>query len=193
MKTRKFVLTLLAVAFTVGAFATKIPKMNVVALDDAKALISAEIDPTQSSEISIVAEDGQMVYYKKSKASSGFKSIFDLSDLENGTYTVKIKTGTASATREVEVTNGQVDVKPMKTQIDPFFAYDGDLLKLSYLNFEGDNLTLIIYNGSTQVFESKLGTRFNIQQGYDVSDLVKGNYDVVLVGTNENYNYRISR
>lgn len=193
MKTKQFALLLLAVALTIGATATKIPKMNIVALDDSKAIIAAEIDPNESSEISIESENGRLVYYKLNKASAEFKSIFDLSQLDDGTYTVEIKTGKASAKRNIKVKDGVVAVTAMKTQIEPYFSCDGDLLKVSYLNFNQDDVSLLIYNGSKLVFQSGIGTEFNVQKGFDVSDLVKGDYEVVLAGTGEDYSYRISR
>ncbi len=193
MKTKQFAMMLLAVALTLGATATKIPKMNIVSLDDSRALITAETDSKVPSEISIATENGRIVYYKRSKAAAVFKSVFDLSKLENGIYTVKITTGNASAIREVKVNNGEVKVTAMKTQIEPYFACDGDLLKVSYLNFGGDDISLLIYNGSQLVFESGIGTQFNIQKGFDISRLVRGNYEVVLAGTSEDFNYRISR
>ncbi len=193
MKTKQFVLALLSLVLTISTGATKIPKMNILALDDSKALISAETDPTVSSEILIEAENGQTVYYKMSKASNVFKSIFDLSNLKDGTYTVKITTGAVSAKRSVEVRNGEFAVNDIKIQVEPYFTCDGNLLKVSYLNFDEDNVSLLIYNGSQLVFQSDLGQEFNIQKGFDISHMVTGNYSVVLAGTGEDYNYRINR
>jgi len=193
MKTKQFALVLLALAVTIGAGATKIPKMNIVTLNDAKALVVAETDPKIASEISIEDANGHLVYYKEAKAAAKFKSVFDLSNLEDGTYTIEVKTGTAAAKREVDIRNGEVVVKALQTTIDPYFAYDGDMLKVSFLNFDKRNLSLLIYNGSRLVFQSEIGNDFNVQRGFDVSDLVKGQYSVVLAGTGEDFSYRINR
>jgi hypothetical protein len=193
MKTKQFTLVLLALVITIGAGATKIPKMNIVTLDDAKALVVAETDPEVASEISIEDANGNLVYYKEAKATAKFKSVFDLSNLEDGTYTVEVKTGTAAAKREVDIRHGEVVVKALQTAIDPYFAYDGDMLKVSYLNFDKKNLSLLIYKGSQLVFQSEIGKDFNVQRGFDVSDLVKGQYSVVLAGTGEDFSYRINR
>ncbi|MCG6186548.1 T9SS type A sorting domain-containing protein [Maribellus maritimus] len=194
MKTKQFTLALLAVALTLSVAATKIPKMNIVALDDSKTLIAAETDPGVSSEILIEDQRGRMVYYKLSKASPEYKSVFDFSKLEDGTYTVKIKSGKVSATRVMEVNDGKVVVSAaIKTRIDPYFSCDDRILKVSYLNFDKNDISLLIYKGSQLVFQSGLGTEFNVQKGFNVSNLIRGDYHVVLAGTGEDFSYRLTR
>lgn len=180
-------------AFAVSASATEIPKMNVVALDDSRTLIAAVTSPNVASEVSITAQGGEIVYYKKSKAAAQFKSILDLSELNDGMYTVSLKTGKVSTQRKLEVNQGKVHVQPMKRELDPFFSYNGDIVKLSYLNFNQNNISLLIYNGSQLVFQSKLGKDFRIQRAFDVSKMVKGEYNLVLSGTNQPYSYKITR
>ncbi|HKI89677.1 MAG TPA: T9SS type A sorting domain-containing protein, partial [Draconibacterium sp.] len=176
MKTKKIGLVLLAAAFSISAFATQIPKMNIVALNDSKAIVTAVTDPLESSEISIVAENGEMVYFKRSKGAAGFRSVFDLSALNNGMYTVKVKTGDASVKSEIEIDNGEVKVKPTKTAIEPYFSYDRKLSKVSYLNFDRKNISMLVYNGGELVFQADLGNDFTIQRAFDVSKMVDGKF-----------------
>lgn len=193
MKTKQFALMLLALAFIVSASATEIPKMNVIALDDSKALIAAVTSPNVASEISLVSADDEIVYYRKSKAAAQYKSILDLSELNDGMYTVTLKTGKVSAQRKLEVNQGKIQVVQMKREIDPFFSYEGDMVKLSYLNSKQNNISLLIYNGNQLVFQSKLGNNFNIQRAFDVSKMVKGEFNFVLTGTDQYCNYKINR
>jgi hypothetical protein len=191
MKTKKFAFVLLAVALTLSAFATKTPKMDIVALDGSKAVVTAVTDSQESSRISIIDENGERVYFKWVKAAARFKTVFDLSYLEPGTYTVKFKTGTESVKREIEVGNGEVKVKPMKYKAH--FAYDGNLLKVSYLNFEQKDISIFVYNGSQLVFQSDFGNDFNIQRALDVSQMVKGEFNFILAGAGEEFWYGITR
>lgn len=193
MKTKQFALVFLAIAFTVSAAATEIPKMNIIVLDDSKALVAAATTPHAAAEISIISEAGEMVYYKRSKASAEFKSVLDLSELNDGMYTVKLKTGKSSVVRNVAINHGKVEVSPIKPQLDPYFSYDGDMVKLTYLNFKEDNVSMLVYNGSHLVFESKLGKDFNICKAFDVSNMVKGEFDFILTAAGKNYAYKIKR
>lgn len=193
MKTKQFALLLLAFAFTVSATATEIPKMNVIALNNSTALVAATTNPNVTAQISIVSEAGETVYYKKSKAAAQFKSVLDLSELNDGMYTINLKTGKANVSRNVEVKQGKIQVTQTKSKVDPYFSYDGKMLKLSYLNCEKENISMLVYNGSHLVFESKLGNDFKIHRAFDVSKMVKGNFDFILTGADKNYTYTISR
>lgn len=193
MKTKQLVLVLLAFAFSLSAVATEIPKMNVVAVDETKAYVVAITSPDVASEVSIVAENGEVVYYKRTKAASEFKSVLNLSQLEDGIYTIKLETGKSSAQRKMEISQGKVAVKPLQVTLDPFFAYDGKMLKLTYLNYEKIHMSMLVYNGSQLVEEFKLGNNFNIQRAFDLSKLVKGEFDFVLAGTNQDYSYKITK
>ena len=184
---------LLAVALTVSAIATEIPRMVVVAIDDSKTLVAAATSADAASEVSVTAEDGQIVYYKRSKAAAQFKSVLDLSQLTDGKYSVKLKTGKVYAQRELELNQGKVKVIKMKPEIKPVFSCDGDMLKLSYLNFDQNDLSLSVYNGSKLVFQSELGNKFTIQQAFDLSKMVKGEFDFVLAGPNHAYSYKVNR
>lgn len=193
MKTKHFALALLALVLTINASATKIPEMKITPLDDSKALFSVVTDPDESSEISIFDEAGNVVYFKESEKSTGVSLVFNLSELENGIYTFKVKTGNASALREVEIHNGKVEVKELKAQLDPYFSLDGDLLKVLYLNYGSENMNLHIYKGNELIFELNLGNQFVVQKGFNISELKSGGFDIVLAGNNQVYNYRIAR
>lgn len=193
MKTKQLTVLLLAVAFALSATAKEIPRMNVVAVDKTKTLIAAVTNPKVSAEVSVIAEDGEIVYYKKTKAAPEFRSVLDLSELKNGTYTMKLKTGKEYAQRKVELKDGTVRVLNLKQEVKPFFAYDGDMLKLSYLNVNKNDVSVSVYNGSKLVYELYLGDRVNINRAFDVSKMVKGKYDFVLAGNNQTYNYQITR
>ena len=193
MKTKHFALALLALVLTISASATKIPEMKITPLDDSKALFSVVTDPDESSEISIFDEAGNVVYFKESEKSTGVSLVFNLSELENGIYTFKVKTGSASAMREVEIHNGKVEVKELKAELDPYFSLDGDLLKVLYLNYGGENMNLHIYKGNELIFELNLGNQFVVQKGFNISELKNGAFDIVLAGNNQVYNYRIAR
>jgi hypothetical protein len=193
MKTKKFAFVLLAIAFSIGAFAIETPKMNIVAFDDSKAIVTAVTNNQESSEISIISENGKTVYYKYSKGTAGFRSVFDLSELEDGMYTVKLKTGTTTFKSEIEVGKGKLQVNPTKTEFEPYFSYDEKMLKISYLNFDHKNISMLVYNNGEQVFQADLGNDFNIQRAFDVSKMVEGNFNFILAGTGEEYCYKVTR
>jgi len=182
---------MMALVLAVSAWATKIPQLNVVALDNSKAVLSAITDPGMNSEISVTDESGNVVYYKESTATTGISSVFDFAGLNNGNYTFSVKTGTASATQEIAIRNGKMEVKEAKSQLEPFFAYKDGVLKVSYLNFDEENVSLYIYDGNKEVYSSAMGNPFVVQSGLNVSELKSGVYDVVLADGSDVYTYRL--
>lgn len=194
MKMKNWIFVIVAIAFTANVYATEPVKMNIIALGDSKALVAAEKASPEKSVISIEAEDGHIVYYKESNDESPeFKTIFDLSNLNDGGYTVKFKSGNKLVKRDVEITKGEVSVEAMKTGYDPVFAMNGNVLKISYLNIDRGEMNLLVYNNGDLIYNRELGNDFNLQKGFDLSDLEKGEYDINLVASGEEYWFSVKK
>jgi len=194
MKTIKFLLTVMAVAVVAIASAVEKPQMKIVPLTPDRAVVSIYNENTALFELSIVAENGDMVYYKQSaKPLNSYQKVFDFAQLENGNYTLTLKINDTSVSKDLQIASKGIYVGDSKVSFDPYFAFANDVLKLSYLNFDGENFTLNIYDKNGLVYNSKLGKEFNMVNGYDLSKLDKGNYDVVLSSLNKEYTYSLKK
>ena len=100
-----------------------------------------------------------------------------------------MKVNDTSLSKDFQVASKGIYVGDSKLRFDPYFDYSNDVLKLSYLNFDGDNFSLNIYDESGLVYSSKLGKGFNMVNGYDLSGLTAGNYDVVLSSMNKEFTF----
>jgi len=184
---------LLVAVFTVSAVATEIPKMDVVAVENSKALVTAVPGHSGSNTISVVSEQGKLLYQKKVKADSEFKTILNLSELEDGKYTIELNAGRESVQRVVELNDSKIDVKPVKRETEPFFSYKNDKLIFMYLNSDQADISMLVYKGSQLLFRTELGNDFKIQRLFDVSGIEKGELNFVLAGTDKNYSYNLKR
>jgi len=193
MKTKQIALMLLVAVFTVSAVAEEIPKMDVVAVKNSKALVTAVPGHSGSSTISVVSEQGKLLYQKRLKADSEFKSILNLSELEDGKYTIKLNAGSESVLRVVELNDSKIEVLPVKREIEPFFSYKNDKLIFMYLNSNQDDISMLVYKGSQLLFRTELGNDFKIQRLFDVSGIEKGELNFVLAGADKNYSYNFNR
>lgn len=191
MKTKQFALIILATVFTLSAVATEFPKMEVVEVDNSKALVKAVTDNSGSARISVVSEEGDLLYHKKVKADSEFETILNLSELEEGKYTIKLNDGSTTVQRVVEV--NQTDVKPLEREMEPFFSYNNDKLILSYLNFNQTDMSVFVYKGSQLLFRTELGDDFIMQRLFEISGKEKGNLNFVLAGADKVYSYNFKR
>ena len=194
MKTIKFLSTVVAVAIVAVASAVEKPKMNVVPLTPDRAVISIQNDNAALFELSIVAENGDLVYYKQStKPLNSYQKIFDFTQLENGNYTLKLKVNDTSLSKDFQVASKGIYVGESKLRFDPYFAFQDNVLKLSYLNFDGENFSLDIYDKDGLIYKSKLGKDFNMVSGYDLSALTEGKYDVVMSSLNKEFTFSLEK
>ncbi|WP_319591456.1 hypothetical protein [uncultured Draconibacterium sp.] len=194
MKTIKTLFTVLAVAIVVVASAVEKPKMDVVPLSEDRAVVSILNGEAALFELSIHAADGELVYYKQAtKPSNEYQKVFDFTNLENGNYTMDLRVNDTRLSKEFEVASKGIFVGESKMRIDPYFAFSGDVLKLTYLNFDQESMNLNIYDKSGLVYESKLGKEFNIATGLDLSALESGQYEVVLSSLNNDFSFSLEK
>ena len=183
MKTIKFLSTVMAIAIVAVASAVEKPKMNVVPLTPDRAVISIQNDNAALFELSIVAENGDLVYYKEStKPLNSYQKIFDFTQLENGNYTLKLKINDTSLSKDFQVASKGI-----------YVGFQDNVLKLSYLNFDGENFSLDIYDKDGLIYKSKLGKDFNMVSGYDLSALTEGKYDVVMSSLNKEFTFSLEK
>jgi hypothetical protein len=194
MKTKQLFLAILAIVFTANVFATEIPKMNIIPLKDTRTLVAISQNTPAINEISIISEEGTIVYFKQSKkVTTGYKKVFDLSQLEDGTYTVQLKAGTATVKRELEINDGTILVTAQITELDPFFVFDNDVVKVSYLNFEEKDVAVSVFNKGQLIYTSNLGNEFTIHRGINLSKLERGNYNIMLANADNKYWFSVTR
>lgn len=180
-----FVLALAAVV----AVASEKPRLDVIPLSPEKAIVALSYAEPSRFEVTVKAENGSTVYYKQVRQNNGeYRKVFDFSSLENGKYDLSFKLNGMLVKRSLEINDNAINVGGSEFRYDPFFKFDGDVLKLSYLNFDQNNLKLVFMKDREVIYESSLGREFNTVRGFDLSKLQKGKYDVVLAdGTNDFY------
>jgi len=194
MKTIRTLITVLAVVIVATATAVEKPKMNVVPLTADRAIVSINNDKEALFELSIQADNGELVYYKQStQPLTNYQKVFDFANLENGDYTMVLKINDTRLTKDFQVSSKKIEVGETKLRFDPYFAYAENQLKMSYLNFDGENYNLSIYGDKGLVFDTKLGKDFNLTTGYDLSRLSAGKYDVVLSSYDNEFTFSLEK
>lgn len=192
MKTIKLVFTVMAVAVAAIATGVEKPKVNVVPLSADRAIVSIENENPAQFEVSIEADNGDLVYYKKTNEPiTDYRKVYDFKDLEAGNYVFNLKVNDTSVSNEFSVSSKGIVIGEKKMRFAPYFNYEEGVLQLSYLNFDQEPLKLNFFNEKGLVYQTELGKDFNIATGYDLSKLEKGNYRVVLSSYSNEYAYDI--
>jgi len=194
MKTIKLALTLAAFALVAMATAVEKPKMNVIALNSERAVVLVTNENPAYFEISINAANGDLVYYKQtSNQVTDFRQIYDFKNLADGKYALNLKVNDTKVINDFEVSRKGIEVGEAKVRFAPYFDYKNNELKLSYLNFDQENMNLSIFNRNGLVYESRIGRDFNITKGYDLSRLETGSYRVTLSSFSNEYQFDLVR
>ena len=96
-------------------------------------------------------------------------------------------------TKTLEVRFGDVKVLDSRKDAAPFFKFEDNKLKFSYLNFEQEDVKLYLYDSKTRdlVMEKKFDSDFAITYGLDFSKAESGTYEAVLSGNYKYYAYEV--
>lgn len=194
MKTIKQLAVVLAVAFASVATAVEKPKLNVQPLSPERAVVTIQNEKEAIIELSIYADNGDLVYYKKSSEPvNNYQKVFDFKDLQEGQYSLHLRVNNTKLEKTFQVDENGITVGEEKMRFDPYFSYNNGVLKFSYLNFDREKYYLSIYNEDGLVYESPVGKDFNLTNGYDLSSLESGNYLVVLSSAKNEYRFSLEK
>lgn len=194
MKTMKTILAIV-IAGLMGSSAMASGNLKVNIASGSKELAEVEISNVKMStfEIDVKNEKGEVVFYKETKApATNYKRNYDFSRLEDGTYYFTVKIDNESTETKFNIEKGKVNVVEEIKKVDPVFVFTNKQLKLSYLNFAGENTSLIVYDSfRNRLYEKDLKSDFVTQHGIDFSKTPGGNYEVVLSSGNEVHSYDV--
>jgi len=181
MKTKRNIVTVLAVLIAAIGFATEKVKMNVIPLGSEKALVAFNAENPTNFEVTIKNDLSEMVYYYKSKkAKHTYRGQFDFSNLEDGKYFLCLNYGNKSLNSELTITRNDIQSSPVFKAMEPYFTQIGNKLNVSFLNTAKKPVYINIYQDEEHVTGAKLGRDFTIQKCVNLSNLKKGKYKVVL-------------
>lgn len=193
-KVMKTIGTFVLVVASLISFASDFPRLDVVPVSTQKAVVTLANENPARFEVTVRAEDGSVIYRQLSdRSATGYRRIFDFSDMADGHYELSFKVNNTLVKRSVSIKDQSFTVGETEWRFDPYFAYSNDILKVTYLNFDEASLSLAIIRDGVTVWESELGTGFNTMKGYDVSALERGEYNVVLAGNKEEYTFSFEK
>lgn len=187
-------ITMLMVLATVFANAVEKPKLEVFPLSAERAAITLVNNNPVIVEVTLKSEAGTVVYYSRTKRpTADYRKIFDFSDIADGKYELEFRTGGTLVKRTIDIENEMIRVGESEMRYDPYIRVDDDVLKLSYLNFDQEELKVYLLRNNNVVFETSLGNDFNVARGFDLSKLVRGDYQLVVSAGGNDYYYSVKK
>lgn len=195
MKTIKAIFAIIIATFTVSAVSAS-GGLKVDMSNSASELTVVEISSAKISnfEIDLISSYGDKVYSMETKAPANkLKKSYDFSGLEDGTYWYSVKIDNEKTLNKLEVKDGKAEMLEVRKSVDPHFKMDGEMLKISFLNPQQENVKLYVYDNARKLLsESSLGSDFAIHQAVNLSELRYGTYEVVVANDWDVYEYKVS-
>jgi hypothetical protein len=193
-KFKSFFLGTALVLVSGAIWATGNMKVYIVPVEKDRTVVQIQNITESNYEIELTNEKGDLVFYKKTDAPTAmYAGHYNFSMLNDGNYNLTVKTSDEKLENSLNIANGRLKTIDQKRVVAPYFTVRDNRLELSYLNFELEDLKVMIYDNNTLLFERKLKPEFAINYGLDISNLKSGKYDAVLVAENNSFEYQITK
>lgn len=194
---------LLLAALVLGsasAFAAGKGKIAVAPyLKTSYAVISAEPAVDALYSIAIFDPWGQVVY-SSNKVENGmiFSKLFDFSKLEDGEYTVRLKSkGNNTIEEHFVVKNGALLNEKASVEVsaaDVKIWKDSEFVFISHLNRNlNDLIVRMVDERGTVVYDKSLPAELTYSGKFNVSTLPKGKYLLSFHSGNKSFNYEFAK
>lgn len=184
------VVALFAVANTL--FAAGNLNVNLVPMSGEKALLAISSLSDSNVQITLTDEEQRIVYFSETTdATENYRKLFNLADLEPGTYRVTAVCDNLKTERTFEKTRKGITVGKEVTELKPFFSYKNGLFRCTYLNFQEDYTNLSLFSKNELVYQKELGRNFKVNEALNLSNLRHGAYEVVLCSGDKTYSFTI--
>lgn len=190
MKTKSWVLATLALFIAAIGSATDYPKMNVVPIEDNKALLAYSAPTATPLEITLTNHKGHILYFKRTRERySKYEKEFDFSKLGDGDFYMSVNFGNQSVNRWIKINHKNIEVGPLQQCYEPSFKLNDKMLDISFLNTGMKQVYVNIYQDGRYIDGTKLGRELAIQKRLDMKAMKKGEYMIVLSEKNKDHTF----
>jgi len=190
MKTKNLVLLTLAFLFAAIGNAADLPKLSVTQIEAHKALVAYNGVNATPLEITLTASNGDILYFKRtSERYKEYREILDLKELGSGNYCICYNYGNRSINRSIYILGKKLEVGPALYCYEPYFRMEDGNLNISFLNLPQKQVYVDVYKDGEQIDAFKLGKDLSIQKRLDLSNLEKGEYEVIVTDCFKDHKY----
>jgi len=154
-----------------------------------EAKVKVEFYKVKKGELlSIKNEEGEIIYSLKIKNSGSYSRIFDVSKLEEGSYTRELEKDYEIIIKPFSVLSGGITFGKEQVIFKPVIRAENDLILISKLNFEKEPVKIsLYYNNDLIFFETLKSSEALLKRIYKLSEKEEGSYRVVMYCNNKHY------
>ena len=138
--------------------------------------------------LSIINENGLVMYRQEIKNTGTYSQIFDLSKLEKGKYTTELEKDYEITIRNLTILEGKVYLQDEKKLFKPVIRIEKNLVLISKITFYEEPIKIVFYYNEEIIYSetvTNVGTVLN--SVYKLSKEKKGAYNVAINSNNRSY------
>ncbi|WP_405609872.1 hypothetical protein [Polaribacter sp. Asnod1-A03] len=169
------------------------------AKDNTKSTINNNVDDNvkivfksvkKGQALTIANEKGLTVYKEKIKNTGNYSKTFDLTNLEDGLYTTELEKDFESVVTKIRIKDGKATfLESNKKKIyKPIVRTEGNLVLISKIALNNKPLSVdLYYEGNLINSETLKSDDGIVNRVYKLSEVEKGNYQVIIKADNKVY------
>lgn len=181
MKTMKTTMITLAIMLMASfAYATGNVKLSMNPSEGENTYVEITNVALTQFEIDVKNEFGDVIFFKKTtEPTATYRKKYDFSMLDDGNYTFSVKSENELTQTRFSIKRGDLKVIDERKVVEPHFKFDGNIWKMSFLNYPMEKMNLYIYDSNQLIYEKKVDPVFAVHEGLDLSKLQPGEYQIV--------------
>ncbi|MBK6266652.1 hypothetical protein JKA74_16520 [Marivirga sp. S37H4] len=179
------------VSFASGAPVVKLTK-------GANKMLTLRVGAIQSESIKVTLKDnfGHLLFSEQVTEKNEFIKRFDLNNLKSGHYKIEVESEMNIRVMPVQVNWEDIEIMEQEFSVlnKPFIKMNANgIFDFNLLNLESQKTTVLILDDKGKVvYKDYLGAFAEYKRRYDLSQLDKGNYNIIVNKGNRSYEKLIS-
>jgi hypothetical protein len=163
-------------------------QVNLHSINGSRAAVTLTNLSEGKYTISIESLDGNSIFYNTSIDSpESFAKVFDFSRLEDGDYTIILKTGNTKKEKHFEIVNGTVKVKNTVASV-PSFDYKGTKGYMVIPNAENQIVSIKLISPDGEELYSAVEEQ-EVRKLFDFGKVENGKYTLLVNIDDSNYEF----
>ena len=155
MKTNLKFTAMIAFMFATVVGLAKEPKLSLLTEGQSKSLI-VELDSENSKTLLKIIDENQNIIFSEKISASTYTKKFDLNELENGSYYIRLDDSLRTLIYPISVENKEVKILKRIENTKPVFRKKGSMLFLNLLNLDGTDVKIKVLDGNNRTLFSEV-------------------------------------
>lgn len=194
-KTGMSLLLVASLSVTTYANSAISPLSNNASNEDKRMVESMkfEVPANINTVVSVIDNEGSVIYTDNIKKDNNIAKTYDFSNVKDGVYTIKTETEFKTVKKIFEVEEDDLTILNEEKKYRPVFKLNGDILTVTYINLNENNVSLSLEGQSLVHFEENGGNEQAYGKILNLKKLPQGEYSVALTAGGNTYNYFFNR